>query len=1186
MIVRTVFLLLLVEALCAQVPVPPGDRSGGEEQQIKERDAWFIARRGLDRVNRPDLLRRSAIESTKAAQKDSALSWQPLGPSPMQMVGWIMGKVSGRITDLEIDPRNDQVLYLGSAAGGLWKSLDGGQSWHALFDTVGTQTIGSIELDPQNPDTVWVGSGEPIGSCGGYFGLGLFRSDNGGASFSARNGDSNELDLSFISAIAVHPEQSQTLLVGGHGACHDGNQVAGALYRTTDGGESWNKVISGPVNDVLFDPNNPTQAYAAVSRYGSTNDGIYKSTNSGQSWVRMTSGLPSAAQMGRSRLVMAPSDSATLYALIASGNGFTIYQTTNSGSSWQIMNADACEGQCWYNMCLAVSPNDVNHLVVGSIRFADSIDGGRNLTYRTSGWGGGQRVHQDTHVLVYDRNDPNRYWIGSDGGIWRTDDNGSSFVNLNGNLNITQFYDIAVDPDDVGIVYGGAQDNSSSVTENHEEWELTIVTGDGFVNLVDPANSDVVIQTSYPYDGYPNLFRSTNKARSFRWLGVEGLTQNEPWPWVTPLDVAGPTDTRATSMYIASNRLYRSFNAGDSWTLISDYLTTSDPVSVIEGKAVDSTVFMYVGTSDGRIYRSVDAAAATVSWTEITVGFGGGNVSDIDFLAIDPMQVYATRSEFGGAHLYRSSDGGSNWQPVGSGLPNIPANAVAVDPLNPDRIFVGTDVGVFMSLNSGSDFTPFNQGMPLGNVITDLEIDDQPYALTAASYGRGAWQVLFPQTFDVPFAAAFEKQPGPKEIALIHEIDMVNPYAVDLEVDLAMVDAEGRDLGHKQLVVPSFGHVRVPSTEITVQSVLGGKWSLDGVTPPLFLLSSRDVDDQRFASVWPTNGDRQPDLTLTHLAADRARFFTSVAARSSRSSELSLVDTKRTTALGGLDEGSVFRAEIDDLYPQGLDVTWARLVASDPAARLDGIQAFGTWDGSKQLALLPLVQQPEVRVVYPHVAADTALFWTGLVTLNGNEQSASLTYTFYAASGESLGSISTNLAANTRQLILFDQSETTPESTPALAGSLPQGTAWVELQSSKPVYGFELFGSASPGADYMEGVRAVGTPWKQAVMPRLELGENRWTGFVLVNPSDNYQEVVLHVRDSQGVEQAAYLLGLNPRSKHTALLNQLFSATELSQAASIWIDVEKGSGLVGVTLYGDQVSPRRILAGCEMVPLP
>jgi len=682
------------------------------------------------------------------------------------MLGWVMGDVSGRVSALAVHPEDETILYLGSASGGLWKTLDGGGSWQSVFDDVGTQTIGALFIDPSSPDTVWVGTGEQGQSCTSYFGMGLYRSTDGGQSFFSMNGSGDSsLDLSFISSIVVNPDDPDIVMVAGESWCNDGEWLYGGLYRSVDGGASWQQVISGAVTDLVMDPAAPGTLWCAVGRWSAEVNGIYRSTDGGETWERLETGLPVGTAVGRSRLAVAASDSRIVYALINDGNPVGLYRSTDGGDNWTLQNSDACDGQCWYNLCLDVHPTDPDRLLVGAIRFYGTMDGGTNLTVMTEGWGPGQKVHQDTHVLTYSTVDPNRFWVAGDGGIWRTDNGGSSFANLNANLNLTQYYDIAVHPWDRATIFGGSQDNSSSGTTGDLRWDVTVVTGDGFMNVVDPVDPRIVIQTSYPWDGLPSLFLSTSGGgpNSFEWLWLEGVTQYEPWPWVTPLVgvASSSSEAESTHLFMGSDHVYRSSTSNPrQWTKISSDLTgPNGSLRVLTAIPTGDTVMVYAGTSNGRIHRTDDALADAPVWENVTGNFPLAQVTDI---AVDPLDsniVYATRGAFGPSNLYRSNTGGTQWQPFSTGLPNVPANAVAVDPLDRLKVFVGTDVGVFLGIGQFG-FSPMMDGMPLGAVITDLEIDDDPHILTAGTYGRGAWRYDLspPPTFADGFESGDESR--------------------------------------------------------------------------------------------------------------------------------------------------------------------------------------------------------------------------------------------------------------------------------------------------------------------------------------------------------------------------------------------------------------------------------------------
>lgn len=741
------------------------DKAHGEEREIAERVEWFKSRRGLDdapaaaaaRARAVTDLRRTLAGGMPALLADE--SWQPLGPDGMTMLDWAMGRVAGRVSALAVDPGDEDHVWLGAAAGGLWETTDGGQSWQQRFDQIGTESIGSILIEDGAPDHVWVGTGEADAGCLDYFGMGLFYSADGGQTFEPRNGDGDTaMPLSFVTALAQSPLDHQLLLVGGKGHCNEsGSSGSGGIFRSADAGQTWTQVfVASSVRDLLFDPLDGATVYASIR-----SKGIYKSTDAGQTWNLLDNGLPVNSAAANSRIAMAPGDPAILYALVGASNGanLQLYRSGDAGASWTEVNDDTCEGQCSYNLTLDVNPVDPDQLLVGTIRPALSTDGGSTLTLLTAGWGGQQSVHQDTHIVRYSRNDGNRFWIGSDGGLWRSDDGGGSFANLNANLEITQFYDIAIDPDNPDRVFGGAQDNSSSRGDGDLVWDVTEVTGDGFMNAIDPDDGNRVFQTSYPNSGGAMLILSTDAGApdSYQWVSQSGFDGSEPFAWVTPLVAAGG------SVFVASNRIYRAPIGDDAgayqWSPVSDNLGGS--VSVLTPAPVTSsgTMRVYAGTSNGHIWTSADALADAPQWSDVTASYPHGNVSDIAVDRDDETRVFVTRSAFAAPHLFRSN-GSADWDTIGDGLPGVPANSVAIDPLDGHRIFVGTDIGVFVSDDDGATFAPFMAGLPLGIVVTDLEISLEPHVLVAGTYGRGAWKVTLAGS-DAIFRSGFDEMAPP-----------------------------------------------------------------------------------------------------------------------------------------------------------------------------------------------------------------------------------------------------------------------------------------------------------------------------------------------------------------------------------------------------------------------------------------
>ncbi|MBI3711627.1 MAG: PKD domain-containing protein [Burkholderiales bacterium] len=714
--------------------VSAADDKKNEAWRIEQRQKWAADIRGLNAESNARAKRNQEVQGLrlKSMQRSAIATaagetWVEMGPSAMNMAGWSFGKVSGRNNAITPHPTDDNTVYFGAAAGGVWKTTNGGTSWTPVFDQVGTLPIGAITLDPSDPNRVWVGTGDKNQGClGAYLGQGVSLSSDGGSTWVNKNGSgASAMTLSIVNSVALSTANTSQVLAGGFGECDaNGSLANGGVFRSADGGASWTRVLNGKVEDIAFVPGTNT-AFATVQ-----GTGVYKSTNGGATWTNSSTGMTVAS--GRVRLAIAPSNNQVMYVL----NGSKLFKTTNGGTSWTSVNTSACEGQCTYNQALAVHPTDPNKILVGSIRFAVSTNGGTSLSYLTANWGTGQKVHQDTHVLVWSKNNGNRFWVGSDGGIWRSDDGGSTYVNMNANLNVTQFYDVAVDFSSGDRMFGGAQDNSSSGRTTSSVWGLTYASGDGFMNAIDPSNPNVVLQTSYP-NGYPSIVRSTTGGanNSFTDLSTTGITSSNNFPWVTPLATAG------SKVWTASDTVYFGTTSATSfsWSKLTGNL--GGPATVLAPKQNGSSYILYVGTEAGKVFYSSNAGTANASLTDVTGNLGSGRVSDI---AIDPnnnSRVFVTRSFFSGSHLYRSTTGGNTWSAVGAGLPAVPAHTVAIDPLNTQRIFVGTDIGAYESNDGGDNFVPFNTGLPLGVIVQDLEISASPHVMVAATYARGAWKV-------------------------------------------------------------------------------------------------------------------------------------------------------------------------------------------------------------------------------------------------------------------------------------------------------------------------------------------------------------------------------------------------------------------------------------------------------------
>jgi hypothetical protein len=729
-------LILLLSCLPAFAEIPkPGDLKDGEEYQIQQRHEWFYSTRRGD-VDRPiGQLRLQAIQYTRqqmeiqrkarGGKMPNAL-WISRGPSSSDFGGWTFGRVAGRVIALAKDWTNN-ILYTGAASGGLWKSTDDGLSWTSLFDEAGTTTVGEIAIDPNNPQILWVGTGENSMWCEDYFGIGLLRSTDGGSTWELRNGSgANTLEnISAFASVVVDPDDSNHLVVGGaYRDCSNGNYYSAGIYSTTDSGANWTKRMSGVVTEVVQDPTDHQIFWAGVD-----GNGVHKSTDGGNTWTKQTSVTTS----GRVEVAVSPSSHLYVYAL--SENSF--WRTTNGGTSWTQMSSgsNACDGQCWYNMVIRVHSTQPNTVYRGTIHIFKSTSGGSTWTDLSGPWGSTQKVHQDTHEFVVSPTDGNILYVGCDGGVWKTVNGGTSFTNLNANLNITQFYAVANHPTDDGIIAGGAQDNSSLARNGDDLWELQEVTGDGFVCAINPTNTNYAYLTSYPWGPYPSVYRSTSGV--FGYFTVitgsgSGIIANDRINWVTPylLDPNSPN-----VLYLGTHRVYKSTDYGTSWTAVSgDTTGGSGSLLSLEVNRNASNV-VYSGSESGRIWRSTNSGG---SWTDISTGLPGKSINDIAGDPIDTARAYAVVGGFNTSHFY-TYDGTGAWTAAGAGLPNVPANTVIM--MESGDIYVGNDVGVYKSADGGANFVPYMDGLPQGVVVTDLKYTPATYILTAGTYGRGAWQV-------------------------------------------------------------------------------------------------------------------------------------------------------------------------------------------------------------------------------------------------------------------------------------------------------------------------------------------------------------------------------------------------------------------------------------------------------------
>lgn len=692
----------------------------------------------------------------------SGLKLRNIGPAFM----------SGRISDIAKDPTNPSTWYVATASGGVWKTTNNATTWTPIFDRYASYTTGAIAIDPSNPNILWLGTGENASQRSAGYGDGVYKSTNGGKSWTNVGLKQSE----HIGKIVIDPRNPEVVYVAAQGPLWAAGGDRG-LYKTTDGGKSWEKVLAisedTGVSDVIFDPRNPDVLYASsyqrrrhvgILVAGGPESAIFKSVDGGANWKKLSRGLP-GGDKGRIALAISPQQPDVLYAHVtAEGKKSGFFRSADRGESWEKKSDYIIVDPQYYGEIFP-DPHQFDRVYVMDMMIHVTHDGGEKFERLNT-----RNKHVDNHALLFDPKDPDYLMVGCDGGIYESWDQGDSWKFVS-NLPLTQFYRVGIDNAlPFYNVYGGTQDNSTlgapSRTNNihgirNSDWFIT-TGGDGFQTRVDPENPNIL----YSQSQYAGIVRYDKKSGE----RIDIQPQAKPgedalrWHWDSPLIISPHSPSR---LYYAAQRLFRSDDRANSWTPISGDLSRqldrnqmevmgriwgpeavwknvftsplSTIVSLAESKLKEG--LLVVGTDDGLIQVSENGGD---QWRKIAKFPGvpaGSYVSDVFLSSHDQNTIYALfnnhkQGDFT-PYALKSTDLGRTWADIASNLPERHITwSIVEDPIKPGLLFLGTEFGLFFSINDGAQWIQMKAGAPTV-AFRDLEIQERENDLVAASFGRG-----------------------------------------------------------------------------------------------------------------------------------------------------------------------------------------------------------------------------------------------------------------------------------------------------------------------------------------------------------------------------------------------------------------------------------------------------------------
>ncbi|WP_353200053.1 hypothetical protein [Sandarakinorhabdus sp.] len=697
------------------------------------------------------------------AEDLTALQWREVGTAMS----------SGRVTRFAVHPTDQRIIYTATASGGLWKTVNAGTTWTPVFEKGSTISMGAVTLDPNDPNTVWIGTGEQNNVRSSQYGDGVYRSRDGGTTWEHMG----LTESRHIGRIIVHPKDSNTVFVAALGSLWGPNEERG-LYRTRDGGKTWTRLLRPSkftgVVEVAMHPNNPDILYAATFQRerrqwsmigGGEEGGLWRSTDGGDSWARVGNGFPTTA-VGRVGVTFCASNPDMVYATAVGPAGGT-FRSTDGGNSWELRNAQLQSH--WYYGEIFCDPKNPERIYEPTTPLSRSDDGGKTFTNILP-----NQVHADNHTMWINPKDSDHLLLGNDGGMYTSRDGGKRWV-WQSNLPLMQLYTVAADMQEPFYhVYGGTQDNGSWGGPIGTRFDDGIAnedfsflsSGDGFYAVADPTDADII----YSQSQYGGLVRTNRKSQAQKriqpWQPQKGEFPAYRWNWSAPF-VISPHDPK--TLYFGANVLFRSRDRGDSWERISPDLTRqlSRDNLPLQGKIQPATTIdlhsstalygnlhsvavstmrpglLATGSDDGLIQVSRDDGR---TWTKSAAFPGVANQKKVGMVTWSPTKEGTLYAVFDGhqdndfaPHAVRSDDYGVTWRNITADLPAFgPTKSITAHPRNGELLFAGTDFGVYFSRDGGGHWLPLRAGLPT-NSVQGIIVHPRENDLVIGTHGRGFW---------------------------------------------------------------------------------------------------------------------------------------------------------------------------------------------------------------------------------------------------------------------------------------------------------------------------------------------------------------------------------------------------------------------------------------------------------------